>query len=209
MKNTQHYTLPYIKQVTSEDLLYGTENYTQCFTTPYKGGNSEGYIGGAHSLSQLRLCDPMDCSTPGSPVLHHLPELAQTHVHRVGDAIQPPHPLPPSSPFAFNLSQHQGLFPLSQLFASGGQSTGASTPRIYECILQGYTCACIYNSLLVWARNTVVQLYIWKQTVIDCYSVTNLCPTLSLLHGSQPVSVLCPCDFPVKNTGVGCHFLFQ
>ena len=56
------------------------------------------------------LCDPMDCSTPGFPVLHHLPELAQTDVHWVGDAIQPPHPLSPSSPAAFNLSQHQGLF---------------------------------------------------------------------------------------------------
>ena len=56
------------------------------------------------------LCDPMDCSTPGFLVLHQLPELAQTHVHRVGDAIQPSHPLSsPSSP-ALNLSQHQGLF---------------------------------------------------------------------------------------------------
>ena len=52
----------------------------------------------------------MDCSTPGFPVLHQLPELAQTHVHWVGDAIQPSHPLSsPSSPI-FNLSQHQGLF---------------------------------------------------------------------------------------------------
>ena len=51
----------------------------------------------------------MDCSTPGFPVLHHLPELAQTHVHRVSDAIQSSHPLlPPSSP-ALNLPQHQGL----------------------------------------------------------------------------------------------------
>ena len=50
----------------------------------------------------------MDCSTPGFPVHHQLPELAQTHVHRVGDAIQPSHPLLSLSP-AFNLSQHQGL----------------------------------------------------------------------------------------------------
>ena len=57
----------------------------------------------------LTLCDPMDCSTPGFPVLHHLPELAQTHVRWVGDAIQPSHLLSSSSP-AFNLSQHQGLF---------------------------------------------------------------------------------------------------
>ena len=52
----------------------------------------------------------MDCSTPGLPVLHHLLELAQTHVHGVGDATQPSHPLSPPSPPAFNLSQHQGLF---------------------------------------------------------------------------------------------------
>ena len=56
------------------------------------------------------LCDPMDCSMPGFPVHHQLPKLAQTHVHRVGDAIQPSHPLSYSSPPAFNLSQHQGLF---------------------------------------------------------------------------------------------------
>ena len=53
---------------------------------------------------------PMDCSTPGFPVLHYLLEFAQTHVHWVGDAIQPSHPLSPSSPPALNLSQHQGLF---------------------------------------------------------------------------------------------------
>ena len=55
-------------------------------------------------------CDPMDCSTPGFPVLHHLPELAQTQAHWVSDAIQPSHPLPPSCPFAFNHSLHLGLF---------------------------------------------------------------------------------------------------
>ena len=56
------------------------------------------------------LCDPMDCSTPGLPVHHQLPEFIQTHVHWIGDAIQPSHPLSsPSSP-TFNLSQHQSLF---------------------------------------------------------------------------------------------------
>ena len=55
------------------------------------------------------LCNPIDCSTPGFPV-HQLPELAQTHVHRVDDAIQPSHPLLSPSPPVFNLSQHQGLF---------------------------------------------------------------------------------------------------
>ena len=56
------------------------------------------------------LCDPMDCSTPGLPVHHQLPEFTQTHVHWVGDAIQPSHSLLSPSPPAFNLSQHQGLF---------------------------------------------------------------------------------------------------
>ena len=58
----------------------------------------------------LTLCDPMNCSMPGFPVLHYLPEFAQTHVCWLGDAIQPSHPLSPSSPPASNLSQHQGLF---------------------------------------------------------------------------------------------------
>ena len=62
------------------------------------------------SLSCVRLYDPMNCSTPGLPVHHQLPESTQTHVHRVGDAIQPSHPLPSPSPSALNLSQHQGLF---------------------------------------------------------------------------------------------------
>ena len=56
------------------------------------------------------LCDPMDCSAPGLPVHHQLPDFAQTHVHRVGDAIQPSHPLLSPFPPALNLSQHQSLF---------------------------------------------------------------------------------------------------
>ena len=60
--------------------------------------------------SCLTLCDPMDCSMPGHPVHHQLPEFTQTHVHRVGDAIQPSHPLSSPSPLVVYLSQHQGLF---------------------------------------------------------------------------------------------------
>ena len=56
------------------------------------------------------LSDPMDCSMPGLPVHHQLPESTQTHVQWVGDAIQPSHPLSSPSPPALNLSQHQGLF---------------------------------------------------------------------------------------------------
>ena len=56
------------------------------------------------------LCDPMNCSMPGLPVHHQLPEFTQTHAHRVSDAVQPSHPLSSPSPPALNLSQHQGLF---------------------------------------------------------------------------------------------------
>ena len=62
------------------------------------------------------LCDPMNCSTPGLPVHHQLPEFTQTYDHQVGDAIQPSHPLSSPSPPAPNPSQHQS-FPMSQLFA--------------------------------------------------------------------------------------------
>ena len=57
------------------------------------------------------LCDPMDCSTPGFPVFHHLLELAQTHVHWVSDATQPSYPLSSPSPLASNPSHHQVFFP--------------------------------------------------------------------------------------------------
>ena len=60
--------------------------------------------------SVAQSCLPMDCSMPGFPVHHQFPELAQTHVHRVGDAIQPSHTLSSPSLPSFNLSQHQGLF---------------------------------------------------------------------------------------------------
>ena len=61
-------------------------------------------------LSRVRLCDPMNRSTPGLPVHHQLLEFTQTHVHRVSDAIQPSHPLSSPSPPAPNPSQHQSLF---------------------------------------------------------------------------------------------------
>ena len=79
------------------------------------------------SVTQLcpTLCDPVNCSTPGLPVHHQLPEFTQTHIHQVSDAIQPSHPLSSPSPPAPNPSQHES-FPMSQLFARGGQSTGVS-----------------------------------------------------------------------------------
>ena len=80
-----------------------------------------------HSVTQscLTICDPMNHSTPGLPVHHQLLEFTQTHVHRVGDAIQPPHPLLSLYPPAPNPSQHES-FPMSQLFTWGGQSIAVS-----------------------------------------------------------------------------------
>ena len=82
-------------------------------------------IGSVQLLSCVWLCDPMDCSTPGLSVLHYLPELAQTHVHWVGDAIQASHPPLPSLLLP-------SIFPSIRVFSSesaltsGGQSIGAS-----------------------------------------------------------------------------------
>ena len=75
------------------------------------------------SVTQLcpTLCDPMDCSMPGFPVLHCLLEFAQTHVHCVNDAIQPSHPLSTPSPPVLSLSPESGSFPMNHLFTSGGQ----------------------------------------------------------------------------------------
>ena len=72
------------------------------------------------------LCNPMNRSTPGLPVHHHLPEFIQTHVHRVRDAIQPSHPLSSPSPPTPNHPPASDSFPMSQLFTRGGQSTGVS-----------------------------------------------------------------------------------
>ena len=82
------------------------------------GGRTEGrninnlrYVDQFSSVTQwcLKPCHPMDCSTPGFPVHHQLPQLVQTHIHQVGDAIQPSNSLLSPSSSAFNLSQHQGL----------------------------------------------------------------------------------------------------
>ena len=84
------------------------------------------FISSVLVLSCVWLCDPMDCSTPGLPVHQQLLELAQTHVHWVGDAIQPFRPL--SSPFSScpHSFPASGSFPMSQFFASSGQSIGVS-----------------------------------------------------------------------------------
>ena len=92
--------------------------FLQIFLKPFLYGS---IFSSYQSHCLVWLCDPMDCSTPGFPVHHQLPELTQTHVHWVSDAIQPSHPLSSPSIPTFNISQHQGLF-----FTSSGQSIGIS-----------------------------------------------------------------------------------
>ena len=84
------------------------------------------------------LWDPMDCSTPGFPVLCHLLEFAQTHVHWVSDAIQPSCPLPFSSPPTFNLSQHEGLFQWVRIRWPVIRAS-ASAPLLSTCM---WNCRC-------------------------------------------------------------------
>ena len=92
------------------------------------------------------LCDSMDCSMPGFPVHHQLLELAQTHVHWVGDAIQPTHPLSSPSPSVFNLSQHQGLFQSVGLSHQVTIVLVAIIMTFTECLLSiRYYILCMHN----------------------------------------------------------------
>ena len=86
-------------------LLFGFRNFIDVCLVSFLSCFSS-----VQSLSHVRLCDPMNRSTPGLPVHHKLPKSTQTYVHSVSDAIQPSHPLSSPSPPAPNPSQHQGLF---------------------------------------------------------------------------------------------------
>ena len=103
--------------------MYVHKSICECFIHKYKKWML--YCAVLITLLCLTLCNSMDYSTPGFPVLQYLLEFAQTYVHWVSDAIQPSHLLWSTSSPALNLSQPQSLF-LCWLFASGGQSIGAS-----------------------------------------------------------------------------------
>ena len=119
------------------------------------------------------LCDPMDCSTPGSPVLHYLPKLAQTHVHWVSDAIQPSHSLSPPSPPAFNLYQHQGLF---QWVSSSHQVT-----KVLELQLQ--------HQSFQWILNEYSGLISFRIDWLDLLAIQGTLKSF-LQHDSSKASIL-------------------
>ena len=127
--------------------------------------------------SCLTLCDPVDCSMPGFPVHYQLPELAQTHVHQIGDAVEPSHPssfIPFSS--CLQSSPALGSFPMSQFFKSDGQSIGAwplasAFPIIFRKLL-GVTDVFIILIIFqtqVYSWNTLFILYKFYLTKANSY----------------------------------------
>ena len=128
------------------------------------------------------LCDPMDYSTLGFPVLHHFPELAQTQVHRVSDAIQPFHPL--SSPSHLQSFPASESFPVSQLFTSGGQSIGASASVLIKNI-QGSFPLGLTGLIFLLSKgvsgdfsNTIVQKHPFFGTQPSLWSSSHICTWL-------------------------------
>ena len=123
------------------------------------------------------LWNPIDCSIPGFLILHYLPEFAQTHVHWVGDAIQPSHPL--SSPFSSCPQSFpgSGSFPISRLFTSGGQSIGASAlASVLPMNIQGLFLLGLTGSISVLSKGFSS---VFSRTKVK--SITFL--VLSLLYG--------------------------
>ena len=129
---------------------------------------------------------PKDCHSPGFPVHHQLPEPAQTHVHRVSDAIQPFHPLSSLSPPIFNLSQHHGLFQ-SQFFPSGGQSIGAS----------------VSASILLMNIQTVFLYYwlVWFPCSLRYSQESSPIPQYKSINSSVLSFLYVPVSHPLMTTG--------
>ena len=133
--------------------------------------------------------DPKDCSTPGFPVIHHLLELAQTHVHWVGDAIQPSHPLlPPSFP-ALNLFHHQGLFQWV-----GSLHQVAKYWSFSFSISPSNECSGLFSFRIDWfdlfaVQGTLKRLHqhLWGDTILPPSLICLLClldhPPLTLTEG--------------------------
>jgi len=130
------------------------------------------------------LCDPINRSMPGLPVHHQLPEFTQTHIHRVSDAIQPSHPVVPFSSCPQSLPASES-FPMSQLFAWGGQSTGDSAlASVLPMNIQGWFplvltslisllskgLSRVFSSTTVWKHLFFsTQLSLWSNPHIHTY----------------------------------------
>ena len=142
------------------------------------------------SVAQLcpTLCDPMSCSTPGLPVQHQLPEPTQTHVHWVGDVIQPSHPLSSPSPPALNLSQYQGLFKWV--------SSSYQVAKILEFQLQHQT--------FQWTPRRSPKGLIFRMDWLDLFAVQGTLKSL-LQHHSSKASILRRSAFFIVPTLTSIH----
>jgi len=117
------------------------------------------------------LCDLMDCSTPGFPVLHYLPEFAQTHVHWVDDGIQPSHPLLLPS-LTLNLSQHQGLF----------QWVGSSHQVAKHCLRSDQSLSCVRLFATPWIEACQASLSITNfRSSLRLTSIESVMPSSHLI----------------------------
>ena len=136
--------------------------------------------------SCLTFCNPMDCSMPGFLVHHQLPELAQTHVRWVRDAIQLFHPL--LSPYlpACNLSQHQGLFQWVSFFAWGGQSIGVRWPKYWSF------------SFSISPSNEYLRLISFRIDWLDLLAVQGTLKSLLQQHSSKASVLQCSFFFIVQ-----------
>ena len=142
-----------------------------------------------HSVAQScpTLCNPMNCSMPGFPVLHYLYELAQTHVHRVGDVIQPSHPLSPPSAPAFNLSQHQGLF---QWVCKLHVYLKTQNPSMCQGLFPNLLCLFIHFILIIlWPHgvSAINTLFLKRNRLVK-----SLTQGVQLIHSRVPISTLAP-----------------
>ena len=128
--------------------------------------------------SCLTLCDPMNRHTPGLPVHHHLPEFTQTHVHQVGDAIQPSHPLSSPSPPAPSPSQQQSLFQWV--------NSSHEVARVLELQLQ--------HQSFQWTRRTNLLRMDW----LDLLAVQGTLKSLLQHHSSKASILWCSAFFTVQ-----------
>ena len=124
------------------------------------------------------LCDPVSCSTPGFPVLHHLTELAQTHVHLVNDAILPSHPLLTPSLLVLNLSQHQGL--------SNESALGIRWPKYF------------HFSFNISPSNECSELISFKVDWFDLLAIQGTLKSLLQHHSLKPSILQCSAFFMVQ-----------
>ena len=126
------------------------------------------------SVTQLcpTLCDPMNRSTPGLPVHHQLLESTQTHVHRVGDAIQPSHPLSSPSPPAPDPSQHQGLFQWVNSSHEVAKVLEFQLPLKLMVILLHHRI--IWHKCACWEVFASSNLFLSKESVINLYLLYNV-----------------------------------